>query len=160
MRWTGRICFGSSASQRRARCGRGSIILPLLHIRSLRFIHTYYLPTYLLTSWSRVLLDNATGSHLVEKFPAFYGTGRFITEFTSARQLSLYWAASIKTMPSHPTSWRFILILSSHLCLSFRHPCLRRSVTAFRTCGHFLQKKNARQWRNLNVNCYCIEINP
>jgi len=48
-----------------------------------------YLLTYLLTPCSRVVLENLTGSQLVKKFPAFYGTRRFITAFTSARRLSL-----------------------------------------------------------------------
>ena len=43
---------------------------------------------YLLTPWSRVLLEKLTGFQLVKKFPAFYGTRRFITAFTSARHLS------------------------------------------------------------------------
>ena len=30
--------------------------------------------TYLLTPWSRVLLEKLTAPHLVKKFPAFYGT--------------------------------------------------------------------------------------
>jgi hypothetical protein len=81
------------------------------------YLITYLLPyllTYLLTSWSRVLLEKPTGSQLVEKFPTFYGTRRFITSFTSARQLSLSWASSIQSIPPHSTSWRFIII-SSHL---------------------------------------------
>jgi len=45
--------------------------------------------TYLLTPWSRVLLEKLTGRQLVKKFPAFYGTRRFITALTSARHLSL-----------------------------------------------------------------------
>ena len=56
-------------------------------------------------------------SWLVKKFPAFYGTQRFITTFTSARQLSLSWASSIQSIPPYPTAWRSSLILSSHLCL-------------------------------------------
>ena len=36
---------------------------------------------------------------------------------TSARHLSLSWASSIQSIPPHPTSWRFILILSSQLRL-------------------------------------------
>jgi len=36
----------------------------------------------LLTTWSRVLLEKLTGLQLVKKFPAFYGTRRFITAFT------------------------------------------------------------------------------
>ena len=47
------------------------------------------LPTYLLTPWSKVLLEKLTGSQLVKKLPTFYGTRRFITAFTRARQLSL-----------------------------------------------------------------------
>ena len=74
-------------------------------------------PTYLLTPWCRVLLEKLTGLQLVKKFPAFYGTRRFITTFTSARQLSLSSARSIQSIPAHPTSWRSILILSSHLRL-------------------------------------------
>ena len=39
---------------------------------------------YLLTPCSRVLLEKLTGFQLVKKFPAFYGTRKFITAFTSA----------------------------------------------------------------------------
>ena len=45
--------------------------------------------TYLLTLWSRVLLEKLTVSQIVKKFPAFYGNQRFITAVTSARHLSL-----------------------------------------------------------------------
>jgi hypothetical protein len=50
----------------------------------------FHLPTrvYLLTPWSRVLLEKPNGLEIVKKFPAFYGTRRFITAFTSARHLS------------------------------------------------------------------------
>ena len=48
----------------------------------------YYLLTYLLTPWSRVLLEKEV-LQLVKKFPAFYGTPKFITVLTSARYLSL-----------------------------------------------------------------------
>jgi hypothetical protein len=44
---------------------------------------------HLLTPWSSVLLEKLIGSHLVKKFPAFYGTRTFITAFTSAYHLSL-----------------------------------------------------------------------
>jgi len=39
-------------------------------------------------AWSRVL-EKLTGFQLVKKFPAFYGTRRFITAFTSVRHLHL-----------------------------------------------------------------------
>ena len=58
--------------------------------------------TYLLTPWSRVLLEKLTGFQPVKKFPAFYGTRRFITAFTRAHHLSLSWASSIQSIPPHP----------------------------------------------------------
>jgi len=45
--------------------------------------------TYSLTPWSRVLLEKLASLQLVNKFPAFYGTRRFLTALTSARHLSL-----------------------------------------------------------------------
>jgi len=65
--------------------------------------------SYLLTPWSRVLLQNVTSSKIVKKFPAFYGTWRVITTFTSTCHLSLSWARSSQSMPPHPTSWKSIL---------------------------------------------------
>jgi hypothetical protein len=42
-----------------------------------------------ITPRSRGLLEKLTVSQLVKKFPAFYGTRRFITAFKRARHLSL-----------------------------------------------------------------------
>ena len=74
--------------------------------------------TYLLTPWCRVLLEKLTGLQLVKKLPAFHGTRRFITALTSVRHLSLSWASPIQSIYTHPTSWRCIPILSTHLHLS------------------------------------------
>ena len=68
-----------------------------------------------LSPWSRVLLEKLTGSQLVKKFPAFNGNRMFIIAFRRALHLSLSWARSIQSIPSHLTSWRSILILFSHL---------------------------------------------
>jgi hypothetical protein len=76
-----------------------------------------YLLTYLLTPCSTVLLEKLSGLQLVKKFPAFYETRRFITAFTSARQMFLSWPSSIQSISTHHTSWRSIVILSSHLSL-------------------------------------------
>ena len=75
------------------------------------------LQLYLLTPWCRVLLEKLTGLQLVKKFPAFHGTRRFITALTSVHYLSLSWASPIQSIHPHPTSWRSILILSTHLRL-------------------------------------------
>jgi len=104
------------------------LLCSLLFIHLLSYLLTYlliYLFTYLLTHslthsltpWSRVLLEKLTDFQPVKKFLSFYGTRRFITAFTSARHLSLSWASSIQSIHPHPTSWRSILILSSHLHL-------------------------------------------
>ena len=71
----------------------------------------------ILTPWCRVLLEKLTGLQLVKKFQAFYGTRRFITALTSVRHLSLSWANPIQSIYPHPTSWRSILILFTHLRL-------------------------------------------
>ena len=71
----------------------------------------------ILTAWCRVLLEKLTGLQLVKKFPAFHGTWRFITALTSFRHLSLSWASPIQSIDPHPSSWRSILILSTHLRL-------------------------------------------
>ena len=76
-----------------------------------------YLLTYLLTPRCRVLLEKLTGLQLVKKFPAFHATRSFITALTSVRHLSLSWASPIQSIYPHPTSWRSILISSTHLRL-------------------------------------------
>jgi hypothetical protein len=44
---------------------------------------------YLIIPWSRVLLEKLSVFQLVKKFPAIFGTRKFITAITSARHLSL-----------------------------------------------------------------------
>ena len=68
-----------------------------------------------LTPWSRVLPEKLTDPQRLKKFPAFYGTLRFITIFTRTHHLSLSWDRSIQFMTLQ--SRRSILILSSHLRL-------------------------------------------
>ena len=64
---------------------------------------------YLLTPWSRVLLEKLASLQLIKKFPAFYGTRRFLTAPTCPRHLSLSWASPIQSSYPNPTSWRSIL---------------------------------------------------
>ena len=77
-----------------------------------------YLLTYLLTPWCRALLEKLTGLQLVKKFPTFHGTRRFITALTRVHHLPLSWASPIQSIYPHSTSWRSILILSTHLRLA------------------------------------------
>ena len=86
-----------------------------VHIRSAQTEDKF--TAHSLTPWCRVLLEKLTGLQLVRKFPAFYGTQRFITAFTSFHHPSLSWASPIQSTCPQPTSWRSILILSTHLRL-------------------------------------------
>ena len=74
-----------------------------------------YNTAYLLTPWSRIL-EELTGSQLVKKFPTFYGTRRLITHSQVPATCPYPEPDQSSPCPS-PTSWRFSLILSSHLCL-------------------------------------------
>ena len=77
--------------------------------------HNAYPTPYLLHG--AVLLEKLTGLHLVKKFPTIHRTRRFITALTSIRHPSLSWASQIQSIYPHPTSWRSVIILSTHLCL-------------------------------------------
>ena len=78
-----------------------------------------------LTQWSKGFPEKLTGPQIVNRFPAFYVTCRFITAFITARHLPLSWARSIQSMP--PTRFskvHFNIILpctpgSSKWCPSF-----------------------------------------
>jgi hypothetical protein len=60
------------------------------------------------------LLERPPVVKLLDIFPAFYGTRRFI-----ALRLSLYWARPIHSTSPHPISSSSILILSIHSVLVF-----------------------------------------
>ena len=106
-------CSGSNIPTPRAR-KRTRIVS---YIRKISFGYLTYLLTSLLTPWCRVLLEKLTGLQLVKKFPAFHGTRKFITALRSVRHLCLSCASPIQSIYRHPTSWRSILILSTHLRL-------------------------------------------
>jgi len=84
----------------------------------------------ILTQWSRIHPENLTGLELVKKFPAFYGTWRFITVFTSARQLPLSWATAIQFVPPHPTYLE--------ICFNIILPSTPRFYKWSRSFSHFI----------------------
>jgi len=61
--------------------------------------------TYLLTPWSRVLLEKLIGSAASQEIPRIFRTRRFLTVPTSTRHLSLSWANSIQDKWAKP-GWR------------------------------------------------------
>ena len=42
-----------------------------------------------MNTWSRVVLEELTGTQLDKKYPAFYRTRTFVTAFDTARHLSV-----------------------------------------------------------------------
>jgi hypothetical protein len=91
---------------------------------SLSYLLTYLL-SYSLTPYSTVLLEKLTGLQLVKKFPAFYGTRRFISAFTSAHYLSLSWASPYPSFHFLKISLNIILPSTSgspQWSLSLRFP--------------------------------------
>jgi len=76
-----------------------------------------YLLKYLLTPRCTVILQKINGLQLSKKFPVFHGIRTFITALTIVRQISLSWTSPIHSIFPHPTFWRYILILSTHLGL-------------------------------------------
>jgi hypothetical protein len=104
---------------------------------------------------SRVLLDTLTVIQLVKKFPAFYGSRRFITEFTTARQWSLSWARCIQYTISHTISLRFITFPStpgsSEWCLLFRF-----SDQNFMCISRLSHIRSIPQIRVTNLNIICL----
>jgi hypothetical protein len=70
-----------------------------------------------LTIWSWALLERPRDVRPLGSFPAFHGTRRFNTEFTTVLHLFLSLARPIQSTSPHPTSTRSILILSTHLRL-------------------------------------------
>jgi hypothetical protein len=96
---------------------RSSCTVPIVLVRlywKLNFLDRVFKNK--LTPWSRVL-EKLTGSAVSQEIPRIFGTRRFLTVLTSARHLSLSWANSIQSPQPPLTSWRSILILSSHLRL-------------------------------------------
>ena len=89
---------------------------------------------YLLTPWSRVLLRKLTGSAASQEISRIFGTRRFLTILTSARHLPLSWTNSIQSPQAPPTSWRSILILSSHLRLGLPNGLFPSGFTTRTLC--------------------------
>jgi hypothetical protein len=56
------------------------------------------------TPWSRVFPEKLQRPKLLKKFPAFYGTRKFITVFIKARHLSLSWVRLIQSISPLPAS--------------------------------------------------------
>ena len=87
------------------------------HFFFVTFLHNYAQCIFFLVNLIHCPSWEANWFQLVKKFPAFYGTRRFITTLTSLCHPSLSWASPIQSIYPHPTSWKSILILSTHLCL-------------------------------------------
>jgi hypothetical protein len=87
-------------------CSMESVVWKTLRVHNL-----YFSPNIInLTSWSWALLEKLPVVQLLQNFPAFYGTRRFITVFTRGLHWSLSWARSIQTTPPHVSKIHFNII--------------------------------------------------
>jgi len=69
---------------------------------------------HLFTAVCRVLLEMLPGLQLLKKFRALSGTRLFINALTILGQPSVSRARPIQSIYPHSTSWRSILLLSTH----------------------------------------------
>ena len=142
-RWTG-INMQQCCKHRKNKVPEKDItLMPLCQpYMSIVLASTSHASLWLQTSWSSVL-EKLTGSQLVKKFPAFYGTRRFITAFTKARYPSLFWARSIQSL-------RLTQFLKIHLgiVLSFRSGSSKCSLSL-----RFLHQNTVCSY-SLSHRCY------
>jgi hypothetical protein len=78
-----------------------------------------------------------------DRVQTFHRTWRLCTTVTRPCHRSITWAIWIQTTSSHPTSLRYILILSSHLCLGLPSHLLdtrfpHKVILNFLTSPHFI----------------------
>jgi hypothetical protein len=78
------------------------VLLPALKYTTNAAATTTTITTTTTTTKCSRVLEKLTGPELVKKFPAFYGTRKYITAFTSSRHLFLASARSIQSMPPIP----------------------------------------------------------
>ena len=123
--------------------------LDLWNIKASELLSLFYsIPT----PWSSVL-EKLTSSQPVKKFHALFRTRRFII----TRHLSLWSAASMQSMPTHPTSSRSILIYIIH-CTVVIFYSYYRYVPHIRWLSHrILYKIYSTTYNNNNNNTYhCV----
>jgi len=116
----------------------------------------FWLLTYLLTPWCRVLLEKPTGLQLVKKFPALYGTRRFITALASVRHPSLSWASPIESTYPHPTSWRSIILVRNTNSFSDSAAWLVHSWVV--KVNMAWDKRGNAVWGTRNLNSFTDEV--
>ena len=93
------------------------------------------LTTLYLTPSNRVFREKLNLPQLVKKFPALYGTRKFITTCRKACQLHMSWARSVQSTPVYPISWSSTLILFSHLRLGLPRVYFPQVPNTEQLCG-------------------------
>ena len=95
-----------------------------------------YLLINVLSPWSTVLLEKLTDTQLSRNSPRFMKTKGSLSH--SQMPATCHYPKLDRFSPRsplHPTSWRSVLILSSHVCLAFRSGLFPK-VSPPKTCMH------------------------
>ena len=117
---------------------------------------------------NRDLTEKLTSPKLVNKFPTFYGTRRFITAFTTARHLSLSWVRSIQWVPpSHFANIHFNIIIPSTSGSSMHlSPYILHALTISTSFDHpndicwGVQSINQLVMQSSPLPCYLVPLGP
>jgi len=111
-----------------------------------QFLKIYQKSLYFLTySLEQSPSSEAKRYQLVKKFPALYGTRKFITAVASARHLALSSASSIQSKPPHPNSWRSIRNPFTFLLTPWSRVLLQklRDISWSRNSPHFMEPESS-----------------
>ena len=114
------------------------------------------------TPRSRVLPEKLTCRQLVKKIPAFYGTRRLTTSFTSAHHLFLSLVSSIQSVPPHlniivpstPGSSKWFLSAEN---VSYKKKSDHVKVTGTRGKEEKKNKKNKKKKKKAIVAKHCVK---
>ena len=109
-----RLCAFPAKLHARKNCEQIQFRKYLLHNGSGSFVYQFVIN---LTYSTQQRPWDANQFSATQEILLINGTRDFITVFTITRLRSLPWTSSIQSIPTRPTSWRSILILSSNLCL-------------------------------------------
>ena len=97
-----------------------------------------------------------SGSSAAHTLPAFYGSRKFITEFTTARHLFLFSATSFQVTPSYRSSYIHFNIILSSTRTTPHNSHMPRTLTSRLPQSHLsISAVSSPTGRSINVFKFC-----